>query len=289
MRMLIPNSAIISNSLSMEISVIIPTFKPGNYIFECLDSIKNQTICKDYFEVIIVLNGPKYPYYDMLLKYVETSRILNIQILYTELSGVSNARNLALDNILSRYVVFMDDDDIVTENYLEFLYKDVDDNIIAVSNLRTFRDNLNVLGDDYISRSFRKLKYDQKYNIFKYRGFLSCVWGKIIPVKIIGKYRFNRNYKIGEDSLFIFSISHKIGKIILCEEDVIYYRRLRDGSATRSPSGMDELLMRTFKTIISYTRILLQNPLQYNLLFYFSRLSAVILEVITRLKCKKSL
>jgi glycosyltransferase involved in cell wall biosynthesis len=270
----------------MEISVIIPTFAPGNYIFDCFDSIKNQTFDKANFEVIIVLNGPKYPFYNLLQGYIETSKTLNIHLLYTEINGVSNARNLALDHIHSKYVIFIDDDDIVSTNYLEALYKKANNNIIAVSNVRTFRDDLNILGDDYISKCFRKLKYDQKYNVFKYRRFLSNVWGKIIPEKVIGENRFNCNFKIGEDCLFIFSISHRITKIALCEEDVIYYRRLRDGSATRSTSGINAIIRNAYNSINAYTKIYFGNPLQYDLFFYFSRLLAIILEVFIRIKLR---
>ena len=268
----------------MEISVIIPTFTPGSYIFDCLDSIRNQSFNKDKFEVIIVLNGPKDPFYNDLLRYVEGNKILNFLILYTEIKGVSHARNLALDNIYSKYIVFMDDDDIVTSNYLEALYNGADEDVIAVSNVRTFREDLDDLGDDYISKCFKRLKYNQKYDIFKYRGFLSSVWGKIIPAKTIGENRFNPNFKIGEDSLFIFSISNRIKKIAVCEDNVIYYRRIRDGSATRSSTGIDETLINAFNSIISYTRIYLYKPFQYSSLVYFSRSIAIAIEVFNRLK-----
>lgn len=268
----------------MEISIIIPTFRPGKYIFECLESIKKQTLCNNDFEVVIVLNGPKYPFYDILQRYIKQSGIFNIQILYTPLKGVSNARNLGLDNVQSRYVVFIDDDDIISANYLEFLYKDVDENKISVCNVKTFIDDLTVLGDDYISKCFTKLKNDNNYNIFKYRGFLSSACCKIIPVKIIGKNRFNSNFSIGEDSLFIFLISNRIKRITLCEENVIYYRRLRDGSATRRTSGIDEVFVYVVISIIAYSRIYFCNPIRYNLLFYLSRLFAIITGVFERLK-----
>lgn len=44
----------------MEISVIIPTYKPSEYLNDCLQSLDNQ-IYKD-FEVIIVLIGCCEPY-----------------------------------------------------------------------------------------------------------------------------------------------------------------------------------------------------------------------------------
>ena len=46
----------------MLISVIIPTYKPGNYIIECLKSLANQTLSPNCFEIIIVLNGCREPY-----------------------------------------------------------------------------------------------------------------------------------------------------------------------------------------------------------------------------------
>lgn len=268
----------------MQLSVVIPTCMPGNYIFECLDSLYIQTLCRTSFEVLIVLNGPKDPFYDMLLNYVTSSGLSNTSVLYSEPGGVSRARNLALDHISSKYVVFIDDDDLITPNYLESLYRRGGEDIMVVSNVRTFRDNPAASAEDYISKSFRKLKNDQKYNAFKYRGFLSSACCKIIPMKLIGNKRFNCNFKIGEDCLFIFSISDRIKKITLSEEDVIYYRRLRDHSATRNRAGYDELIWNGINAVISYTKIYLRNPFNYNALVYLSRVIATLAEVYSSLK-----
>ena len=53
----------------MKISVIIPTYRPGAYIFECLDSLRHQTLPKNQFEVIVVLNGERNPYEEQLFEY----------------------------------------------------------------------------------------------------------------------------------------------------------------------------------------------------------------------------
>ena len=39
----------------MKVSVIIPTYKPKDYLWKCLDSIAKQTFPKEDFEVILVL------------------------------------------------------------------------------------------------------------------------------------------------------------------------------------------------------------------------------------------
>ena len=44
------------------ISVIIPTYRPQAWLFECLDALDRQTLPKERFEVIVALNGPADPY-----------------------------------------------------------------------------------------------------------------------------------------------------------------------------------------------------------------------------------
>ena len=52
----------------MKISVIIPTYNPGFYIKDCLESLYAQTLDDKSFEVLIVLNGDKDPYFEDLEK-----------------------------------------------------------------------------------------------------------------------------------------------------------------------------------------------------------------------------
>ena len=54
--------------MATKISVIIPTYAPKDYLWECLDSLENQTLSKDEFEVILVLNGEREPYESMIQK-----------------------------------------------------------------------------------------------------------------------------------------------------------------------------------------------------------------------------
>ena len=88
----------------MKISVIIPSYKPGEYIKECLSSLKRQTLSADDFEIVVVLNGCDAPYQSVLEKYIQEENIVNAHVIHTDTPGVSNARNVGC-SILCRRII----------------------------------------------------------------------------------------------------------------------------------------------------------------------------------------
>ena len=125
----------------MEISVIIPTYKPKNYIWDCLHSLNSQTLNPEMFEVIIILNGCNEPYLSQLKSHIHScSPALHIHVIQTDVSGVSNARNIGLDHAKGKYIAFIDDDDYISPNYLEELYKLVNQDTIALAYPYAFYD-----------------------------------------------------------------------------------------------------------------------------------------------------
>ena len=105
----------------MDISVIIPTYKPQDYIWTCLDSLVNQTLSYDHFEVIIILNGCSEPWKSQIEDYIASNMsAMNVTFIQTDIPGVSNARNLGLDAIKGDYVFFIDDDDYMLGESISF-------------------------------------------------------------------------------------------------------------------------------------------------------------------------
>lgn len=89
----------------MKISVIVPTYKPQTYLWECLDSIYNQTFSKSEYELVLVLNGCNEPYNAQIKDWLAKHSDLQVQYIQTDEAGVSNARNMALD--VARGVYFI--------------------------------------------------------------------------------------------------------------------------------------------------------------------------------------
>ncbi|MGL5683108.1 MAG: glycosyltransferase [Marinifilaceae bacterium] len=260
------------------ISVIIPTYKPQDYINECLESLKLQTLAKERYEVIIILNGEKEPYYNTISKQIDTQ--LNFRLIYTDIAGVSNARNVGIVEAKGDYISFIDDDDYISPAYLELLRKYAKSDTVVLSNAVAFDDKTKVIDVNYKqSRLFKKLKDKKCINLFQSRTFFNGPCMKLIPKVLISARRFDTSYKNGEDSLFMFQISDKINQLCFAEDDAIYYRRYRENSAHFSQNTYEKL--KSKKNILcDYTCLYFSNFPNYNLVFSITRILATIKSII---------
>lgn len=263
----------------MKISVIIPTYKPQDYLWECLDSLVAQTFPKDDFEVILVLNGCAEPYKSAIEKYiVEKMQVMNINFIHTDVGGVSNARNLALDQVRGEFVTFIDDDDFVSPKYLELLYEKADAETISLCYPYAFNDGYVDTRLSYFLNSVYE-EFHQKNNLrisYKVRKYFSGPCMKFIPMNFIQERRFDVRFKYGEDSLFMFLISDKFKKFAFTNKDAIYYRRYRSGSAVTSKRKRIDVFTNGIKQIGVYFLYFIRNPFKYNLKFFLTRILASI-------------
>lgn len=269
----------------MKVSIIIPTYKPQDYIWECLDSIRNQTFSKDDFEVILVLNGCKEPYYSQIQEYIDKNFVgYNVNFIQTDQGGVSNARNIALDVAKGEYITFIDDDDYISPKFLELLYETASPEIISLCYPYVFNDGepekqlLCPLTTVYNEFSTKK----QNRLASKVRKYFSGPWMKLVPMNFIQDRRFDPRFKIGEDSLFMFLISDKIDAVTFASSDAIYYRRFRNGSAIMQRRKIRERISNNLNLMIAYSNIYFSGG--YSLYFYISRIVASIIQIIGRSK-----
>ena len=262
----------------MKISVIIPTYKPQSYLWECLDSVVQQTFPKEDFEVILVLNGCTEPYKSAIDKYIaEKMQGMNVNFIHTEVGGVSNARNLALDSAIGEYITFIDDDDYISDCTLSELYDVANKGFVPICNTTAFWDDTKEEHKNYIIKSeFEKCSQMDYVSIVDARRFFAGPVRKLIHRDIIGIRRFDKRFKNGEDSLFMFLISDKIGLVSCTSRQAVYYRRLRNSSANMHQRGFWERLKNSISMIIEYIGIYFSNRRNYNFkLFCYNILGAI--------------
>ena len=256
----------------MQISVIVPTYKPQNYLWQCLDSLDAQTLDKRLWEVIVVLNGCGEPWKSEIEQYQTEHPTLPLRLIQTDEAGVSNARNIGIDHATGEYITFMDDDDYVSPTYLEELAKIADRDTIAASYTIGFSDEQPYI-PYYLEKEYNHRAKAGKQPFCKAKKYFGGPCMKMIHRDIIGEQRFDTRFQNGEDSLFMFAISPKIQYIRFTDTNAIYYRRFRSGSAS-----LGQQRGKAFKNRLhlmhAYHRLYWGHPAQYLFRFYITRLIA---------------
>lgn len=122
----------------MELSIIIPVYNVEKYIRRCLDSIYNQNIPYENFEVIIVNDGTPDKSMEIVNEYINLHK--NIKLINQTNQGLSIARNNGLALANGKYVWFIDSDDWIKKDSLNFLFGFFDKqyNLIATNLYYTY-------------------------------------------------------------------------------------------------------------------------------------------------------
>lgn len=128
------------------VSIILPTYNVYPYLAQCLDSISAQTY--QNIEVIIVIDGATDGSYELAKEYV--NRDSRFSVYWQENAGSGPARNNGLDHAKGKFVLFVDPDDWIKEDYVEQMVdaqKEGDYDLVATTS------------EDYYFTKNKTLKY----------------------------------------------------------------------------------------------------------------------------------
>ena len=104
-----------------EISVIVPVYKVEKYIHRCVDSILGQTFSD--IQVILVDDGSPDTCGDICEEYAR--RDSRVRVIHKENGGLSDARNAGIPQADGKYIIFIDSDDFIEMDMLEYLYSNI--------------------------------------------------------------------------------------------------------------------------------------------------------------------
>lgn len=158
-----------------KISVIIPVYNAEKYLENCINSIFNQNY-KNY-EIILVNDGSTDNSLSICEKLKKESN--KVKIINQKNSGVATTRNKGLLEATGDYIIFMDNDDIISEDFFnKFLEEnDNDYDIIIGGYVRETYEGKKIFE--------RKLMNDDVAPYIQ----LAC-WGKLYKASYIKKFSF---------------------------------------------------------------------------------------------------
>ena len=98
------------------VSVILPVYNIEEYLPQCMESLFNQTY-KD-FEIIIVDDGSRESCSRLCDSYKDHE---GVTVYHKKNGGISDTRNYGIEKAKGKWVIFVDADDIVDNDHIEYL------------------------------------------------------------------------------------------------------------------------------------------------------------------------
>ena len=210
------------------ISVIVPIYNVEKYLRECIDSIINQTYRN--LEIILVDDGSPDSCGKICDEYAKKD--VRIKVIHKENGGLSDARNAGMYVADGKYLIFVDSDDYMVMEGIEYLYKLISSNDadIAIGGVERFND----LDKATVSSSYTgaiKEKTMNKTEAMKDVFLDGCAaWARIYKKSIHNGICFPKG-EINEDEAIVLQILERCTKIVK-SNFVVYKYRFRPNSIT---------------------------------------------------------
>lgn len=194
----------------MKLSIIIPYYNTEQYTDELLGALENQ-INSDC-EIILVDDGSNK-------KYICKSAYLRsvVKVIRKKNGGVSSARNRGLTEATGEYIVFIDSDDIVSEDYISEVFKAI----------RCGVDTVYISWQSIDGKLGKIIKSEKD----EFNPWNRCVWNRVFKKEYIKGLYFNEDMQIAEDDDFLKRLPNTKSKTYI-PKPIYYYRAGRENSLT---------------------------------------------------------
>lgn len=215
----------------VKVSIIIPVYQVSNYVEQCLKSVIGQTFTD--FECIIVNDATRDDSIEKCERLIEGyDGPIRFRIIHHEVTrGLSAARNTGTAVAKGEYVLYVDSDDIITNDCVEKLMAPVlrDQSIEIVSGAgRRF-------SDSYSLPPARPKKLDNEDNnsleavrssFFERNRMGRAAWNKLIRKDFLNRYSLSfKEGIIYEDTLWSFYVMKHLSHAYLLKDVTYLYNK----------------------------------------------------------------
>lgn len=221
------------------ISVIVPIYNVEKYLNKCLNSIINQTY--DNLDIILVDDGST----DTSGKIAEdfAKKDSRVNLIHQANGGLSNARNRGLTVARGEYITFIDSDDYVTHDYVQYLYDLIKNTGFSVKLSLCSLMNHYELTDKNISCGNNEevvLTGKKCIEMMCYQKLVdTCAYAKLARRELYKKVQFPEG-KLFEDIATTYKIFMQCDKVA-CGFNPKYYYNVRSNSIVTSKFNFSKL------------------------------------------------
>jgi len=112
--------------IALEFSVIVPALNEETYIESCLKSISRQTLPRNSYEIIVSDGGSNDRTVEIARKYAD-------RVIVSTKSGIWWGRNQGANFAKGKYLVFIDADTRIKEDYLEIVHEHLESGVVGLT------------------------------------------------------------------------------------------------------------------------------------------------------------
>lgn len=223
------------------ISIIIPIFNAEKHLSQCLASVTAQTF--NSFECILVDDGSTDGSGGMCDQWAEKDS--RFRVLHKQNEGVSAARNVGLDTAKGEFILFVDSDDWLEEEYVMEMTRHSKNAELTVSGqIRNYSNGTQKIFKPQQTTSF--CLSSENSSIFTQLckdWLLYAPHEKLFRRDIIEQHgiRFLKGCSYGEDLTFNFEYLDHVNTISMVDK-ALYHYRIEEGSLSNRfrPNQFDE-------------------------------------------------
>lgn len=250
----------------MKLSIIIPLYNKEKHIERCLESLSVQDISPKDYEVIIVDDDSKDSGVDTVQNYANSNADVNIHLIKQQNQGPSAARNNGLKLAKGKYIYFLDADDYIALNTLnwlldlceknnldiiEFDTREIADGTEPSTELNTIPLNSQELAVPVVNGPTYIIEYN----------FRNQAWRYIIKRSFIldSKIRFLEKMRAYEDLIFTVNLFLQSNRISKANIDAHRYVRVANSIVTTKNSKKNLEFLHSMVKAVSELSILINN------------------------------
>jgi glycosyltransferase involved in cell wall biosynthesis len=240
------------------ISVIITCFNRKNYLLESLNSLLNQSINPNSFEIVVTKNFND----DLIDNFLERNKILNI---VSNVDGIG-PRLIEVINICKYdFICFLEDDDIFYPTKLEKIIKlfAETENLIYIRNEIDVIDKYgNIINEKLYNRniSFTSVNdIEEKYKyIYGYKIPPMCLYFNLSSIAIkkqivLENMRILSQIRFSFDLALFLYATGSIGKLYFMDEVLTRYR-LHDSISVSHETDLDQFIKKREEVNLRFLR-----------------------------------
>ena len=231
------------------VSVIIPVYNVEKYLTRCLESVIAQTYSN--LEIVLVDDGSTDNSGKVCDNYM--TKDTRVKVIHKKNGGLSDARNVGIDEACGEFIAFVDSDDWVTRDYIESMYTKLakyNCDIAICGVKRTSKGNLK---GKKITEKLQIYFKDEAIKQLLYQKISTSACGKLYKASLWDGIRFQVG-KLYEDVEPIFLIFDKCMKVVISNK-INYYYFYRTGSIVNQNFSRSKLdYVENCKKILEYVK-----------------------------------